>query len=173
MRLNTSADPPAHERTMIYLARIAPDSPVCGYIAWPRPVAAYIHWGKKIETVHPNGRKTYGRDVPCPRPDKPCSYCQAGKRVEWRCFLPLWDNKSRDFKVVRLPVGALEQEPLLDPSDKTNLRGYRLLVRRAGRSDRSGIIVEMDEERTTDIRIPPCPDMNAWLRRLWGLADDA
>ena len=121
------------------------------------PLGGYMHWWK-------------GRTTPCPLDDS-CHACKAG--VEYRYESYVWLERSPSDRVVILALPYRASVYLRDLLGKTgSLYGRSMEVKRAGKTNRSQIRLNVIGPVQPEGAGPTLPSLKATMCRIWGIRQD-
>lgn len=106
-----------------------------------------------------------GRTMPCLENDA-CEGCLADIEQRWKVYL--WILQPQFNSINPLELTDHGGEPVM-AFQKANgsLRGRRITVWRSGKKDNSPVNAAVSPQMDMTIHIPPCPDMEHFLQRMW------
>ncbi len=128
-----------------------PGEPVVGVMATQTWLAMPTHY------VWPRTHAHY-------EPAEGCPYCQQGIGIRVRCFVGSWDYKKGRYMIQQFsPSAATSCKQLKGLQGK--LRGWQLTTIRAGKSQQSRILAQVEYYRERDL--PPAFDLAEALQRIY------
>jgi hypothetical protein len=109
-----------------------------------------------------------GRSVFCPGLLDNCCHCKEGKKQRWEGWLAVCKRNQARILYLAVTPGAVECCPRLQDRSKT-LVGLDLVVGRKGNTPNSEMTCAIQPSIPCSVIVPKCPDVCAWVERLWGL----
>lgn len=107
------------------------------------------------------------RELDPPGSVPPCPTCEAGFRRRWRGYLGVALARNGRVVVLELTARAVQDCPPLI-AWRNDLRGRRLRVQRLGRNRQGRVVAQLlGGDRLKPSDLPPPPDVEAALMRLW------
>lgn len=96
-----------------------------------------------------------------------CPYCKQGLPRRWKGYVAVQTARSGRLALVELTRAAMELCPRLHPG-RSSLRGVALVVTRIGTSRQGRVVAQArDQFPPGHPDLPPAPDVEAALIRLW------
>jgi len=134
------------------LLSIKPNDTVRGLVLSDQVIGAKTHW-------------MYGRTKPCTGIEHGCEGCANGTAVRWKGYLAVWLPSSRTGWLLEVTQDAFDHN--LELSAVSGLRGKDFKCYRIGPHKNSPVRVELLPSLTELANVPPDPDVQEILARIW------